>query len=406
MPEKEKLTIGEIIVYVFEGFIMMLNLFTSLIHLFGSLKASIYFLLAAICISPILANKLRKINFFRKSIIITLGIQFTVASLLFFFGVFSSVSSKETSEPVRTAVIMETDGTESSDFEVTTSDVTETESRIEETVTESETESLTEEIITESETEAVTEMETEEVNIIQASQLYLDFFEPYADSVGTLLVEGFQQSGEAKLTNYDVTITEGNENDMWKYEIHDKKSEDYITVWFFPEDTIINPSDWVWTLSLLTYEASDKEISVTDELHTIKPEYHIWDKSQNLSDDNIKNIDELKTFLFAEIEISDTSELETKEPTTEAIVTEQVTQPRTEPPTEAPTIPVTQPPVTQPPAPVVISHEYWINTDSGKFHLSTCHTIKNPEDAHWQTYSGDRNDLINQGYEPCGVCDP
>lgn len=71
------------------------------------------------------------------------------------------------------------------------------------------------------------------------------------------------------------------------------------------------------------------------------------------------------------------------------------------PQTEAPAVQVEQPAI-----PNVSSHEYWINTDSGKFHYSDCRTIKNKEDPHWETYHGDRADLISQGYDPCGVCDP
>jgi len=71
------------------------------------------------------------------------------------------------------------------------------------------------------------------------------------------------------------------------------------------------------------------------------------------------------------------------------------------PQTEAPAVQVEQPAI-----PNVSSHEYWINTDSGKFHYSDCRTIKNREDPHWETYHGDRADLISQGYDPCGVCDP
>lgn len=97
-------------------------------------------------------------------------------------------------------------------------------------------------------------------------------------------------------------------------------------------------------------------------------------------------------------------------------VSKQVTETATttEPPTEPPTLPPTEPPTpapTEPPAPVVeepqpVSFEYWVNTDSGKFHYSNCRTIKNEDDPHWDRRWCDRQELINEGYSPCGVCEP
>jgi len=257
-------------------------------------------------------------------------------------------------------------------------------------------EETTETSVTESETEKITETQAE--TEAQVSQLYSDFFEPYADSVNKLLLEDFQNDNTDKFSDYDVEITEGNEDEMWEYQIHDRNSTDYITVMFYPQNISDAPSDWIQTLTLLTYERNEAEISVNDNGHANSPEYRTFDKNRETRKETVKDIAELKTFMF--------SETETEEPTTEEIITEPVTEPPTEPPTEAPTVPVTQPPTTKPPAPVVVSHEYWINTESGKFHFPTCHTIKNPEDAHWQVYSGNRNDLISQGYDHCGVCDP
>lgn len=87
--------------------------------------------------------------------------------------------------------------------------------------------------------------------------------------------------------------------------------------------------------------------------------------------------------------------VETDPPTTEP--------PVTEPPTTDP--PVTDPPVTEaPPVYVQPSQEYWINTDSGKYHSPNCHTIKNEDDPHWTIVTSTSEDLKDQGYSPCGVC--
>ena len=50
--------------------------------------------------------------------------------------------------------------------------------------------------------------------------------------------------------------------------------------------------------------------------------------------------------------------------------------------------------------------EYVVNTDSGKFHESTCSSAKNLSEEDKMIYTGNRNDLIDQGYSPCGRCKP
>ena len=104
-----------------------------------------------------------------------------------------------------------------------------------------------------------------------------------------------------------------------------------------------------------------------------------------------------------------TTTVTTTTETTTIPETTTVTEPPTEPPTPAPTEPPTPVP-TEPPAPVAAEQnnlvEYWINTDSGKFHYSNCRTIKNEDDPHWDKRWCDRQELIAEGYSPCGVCEP
>lgn len=49
---------------------------------------------------------------------------------------------------------------------------------------------------------------------------------------------------------------------------------------------------------------------------------------------------------------------------------------------------------------------YIINTSSGKFHYPDCDGIKNAKAKNKKTYTGSRYELINEGYEPCGNCNP
>lgn len=50
--------------------------------------------------------------------------------------------------------------------------------------------------------------------------------------------------------------------------------------------------------------------------------------------------------------------------------------------------------------------KYILNTKTKKFHLETCSAAKNLPEKNRDEYSGDRNDLIAMGYEPCKKCNP
>lgn len=47
-----------------------------------------------------------------------------------------------------------------------------------------------------------------------------------------------------------------------------------------------------------------------------------------------------------------------------------------------------------------------LNTNSRKFHLTTCSGVDNISEQNQQTYVGTRSDLLAQGYIPCGNCNP
>lgn len=49
---------------------------------------------------------------------------------------------------------------------------------------------------------------------------------------------------------------------------------------------------------------------------------------------------------------------------------------------------------------------YILNTNTKKFHLKSCSSAKNLLDKNREEYSGNRNDLISKGYEPCKKCNP
>lgn len=52
------------------------------------------------------------------------------------------------------------------------------------------------------------------------------------------------------------------------------------------------------------------------------------------------------------------------------------------------------------------SGTYILNTGSKKFHLPNCAGVKNMSAKNKRTYKGKRSELINKGYDPCGMCNP
>ena len=50
--------------------------------------------------------------------------------------------------------------------------------------------------------------------------------------------------------------------------------------------------------------------------------------------------------------------------------------------------------------------EYVMNASSMKFHLPSCSSVSSIKDENKATYQGPREDLIAEGYEPCGRCNP
>lgn len=52
------------------------------------------------------------------------------------------------------------------------------------------------------------------------------------------------------------------------------------------------------------------------------------------------------------------------------------------------------------------SGSYVMNTSSKKFHDSTCSQADSISEDNRATFQGDRQELIEQGYEPAGCCDP
>ncbi len=49
---------------------------------------------------------------------------------------------------------------------------------------------------------------------------------------------------------------------------------------------------------------------------------------------------------------------------------------------------------------------YVLNTNTKRFHNPTCSSVSDMKEKNKQSYHGNRQELINQGYKPCGNCHP
>lgn len=52
------------------------------------------------------------------------------------------------------------------------------------------------------------------------------------------------------------------------------------------------------------------------------------------------------------------------------------------------------------------TNSYVLNTNTMKFHSPGCKSVKEIAPQNYSTYDGTRDDIINQGYSPCGNCKP
>lgn len=85
------------------------------------------------------------------------------------------------------------------------------------------------------------------------------------------------------------------------------------------------------------------------------------------------------------------------------------------PSTEAPTIPTTEdttaPPTEESTQPATEEttgqvQDYIINKNSGKFHTPDCESAAKMKEENKEYFTGTREELIEQGYDPCGNCKP
>lgn len=58
------------------------------------------------------------------------------------------------------------------------------------------------------------------------------------------------------------------------------------------------------------------------------------------------------------------------------------------------------------PAPQASANQYVLNTNTKKFHKPSCSSVKQMKDKNKKIVSWTRQEIIDQGYSPCGRCHP
>lgn len=53
-----------------------------------------------------------------------------------------------------------------------------------------------------------------------------------------------------------------------------------------------------------------------------------------------------------------------------------------------------------------VQTDYFLNTNTKKFHYPTCSSVKDMKDKNKQEFHGTRDEVITNGYSPCGRCKP
>lgn len=92
--------------------------------------------------------------------------------------------------------------------------------------------------------------------------------------------------------------------------------------------------------------------------------------------------------------------------TGDSSLAEVAAQPATSPTPTNPAPPAEEPPANQQPDPEPQGNTYILNTNTKKFHYSSCSSVDQMKESNKRVYTGNREDIISQGYVPCKRCNP
>ncbi len=127
---------------------------------------------------------------------------------------------------------------------------------------------------------------------------------------------------------------------------------------------------------------------------------------ESVEDKTPETADEITTELTTEQMAVVTTEATTEEVTTE-VTTELTTEATTEEiTTEATTEATTEEITTEATTEAVAQYDYILNTNTHKFHYPSCKSVYKMKEKNKKEFHGTREEVIQQGYDPCQNCNP
>lgn len=116
------------------------------------------------------------------------------------------------------------------------------------------------------------------------------------------------------------------------------------------------------------------------------------------SNQDKKAAEESRSMVAATVETA--APTATPKPTAKPTATPAPTPELTPKPTATPA-PTAEPTPTAPPV-----KDYVLNTNTMKFHKTSCSSVKDIAEWNRKDFTGTREDVIAMGYQPCGKCHP
>ena len=355
-------------------------------------------------ITPVFGNILKKkIPFFERKPSVCIFLQFLLSFFIFLagfpIGYTGGNSSTTRNVPDTVAEI----ATENNTIEITT----------EETTTEDITEQTTENII---ETET-TEIEKNKLQIIftmltpettiEDVKNFIDEFSlnytmgEYSDSI-TYKIAYSEEAAKQKYAKEDkyLKIDFDNENEVFMYATYSNHDGNitlfynYGTYYDLREKAPQNPYSGYYYYNLLD---ADNGITIKySNGNSVKTKYHPCENAEDAL--NQKSSELLVQSIAEAVEQSFTeppTELPT-EPPTEIVQPEPVQSPEPEPAPE-PVAPVT---------PIPAQSIYVLNLKTKKFHFASCPSAEEILPENREERTGNAQDIIAEGYDPCKRCNP
>lgn len=154
-----------------------------------------------------------------------------------------------------------------------------------------------------------------------------------------------------------------------------------------------------------TVEETDKKEDVTEPA-TKKPISETKPVASTTSSATTEPVTESTTEQETTNQPTTTKPATTAKPTTTKKETTTANPTTTKPTTTKKETTTAKPTTTKAPATQNTETNFVLNNNTMKFHYPTCSSVKKIAPENKGTFKGNRQTLLNRGYEPCGICHP